>query len=474
MKTIFVLLTIAATVSAQTPADPHESNLRADFRRERGHFSEACGTLSLKSTAGCAVELFTDHPLHIAAGSIAPQNGFGLGAALVGSSNPTNWRLSWNLDAVASTNASWRAGAYLKMLHIPKKDPPPSDPKPGGKPTPIKVASVHPYTVFTLYAQSISLNQLNFFGLGPNSTVTGKSLFGMTQTIAGFGASKPMYEWKAIRKLNVSLLGQVNARFVSLRGGHGQSVPSIETLYSEATAPGLANQPGFLQLLEGVRLKPSLLSDHLRLNYLANFQEFYAPSSQQYNFQRWTIDLDHSIPLYTHTQSNAPKDSNGPDECVPGSDKSVPCPPVSYSRNLEGSVGIRLLLSESLNSSSASVPFYFQQTLGGSDINGAPALSSFQDYRFRGPNLLLLRESFEHSIWGPLGFQFLADQGKVALTRNDIGFSHLKHSFAAGFTLRAGGFPMVSFLYAWGGEGPHTIGSLNTSLLGGSSRPPLD
>jgi hypothetical protein len=37
----------------------------------------------------------------------------------------------------------------------------------------------------------------------------------------------------------------------------------------------------------------------------------------------------------------------------------------------------------------------------------------------------------------------MADEGRVALTRGDVGFSHLKHSFAAGLTLRAGGFPMV-------------------------------
>jgi hypothetical protein len=127
-----------------------------------------------------------------------------------------------------------------------------------------------------------------------------------------------------------------------------------------------------------------------------------------------------------------------------------------------------------MNSASARVPFYFQQTLGGSDINGSPALSSYQDYRFRAPNLMLFRESFEHSIWGPFGLQFLADQGKVAQVRSDIGFDHFKHSFAAGLTLRAGGFPQVSLLYAWGGESSHTIGSLNSSLLGGSGRPPLD
>jgi hypothetical protein len=120
------------------------------------------------------------------------------------------------------------------------------------------------------------------------------------------------------------------------------------------------------------------------------------------------------------------------------------------------------------------VPFYFQQTLGGSDINSALSLGSYQDYRFRAPNILLLRESFEHSIWGPFGFSFTADQGRAALTRGDVEFDHLKHSFATGLTLRAGGFPMVFVMFAWGGnEGHHTTFNMNTALLGGSSRPAL-
>ena len=102
-------------------------------------------------------------------------------------------------------------------------------------------------------------------------------------------------------------------------------------------------------------------------------------------------------------------------------------------------------------------------------------LGSYQDYRFRAPNLLLLQENFEHSIWGPFGVRFLADQGRVAARRSDVGFDHLKHSFAAGFTLRAGGFPMISVMFAWGGsEGGHNIFNMNSSLLGGSARPPLD
>jgi hypothetical protein len=178
--------------------------------------------------------------------------------------------------------------------------------------------------------------------------------------------------------------------------------------------------------------------------------------------------LNHTLYLYGHTQDT---NLTGPDECAPNGQD---CPKVPYSLNLNGSIGFRLLVSESINSAASAVPFYFQQTLGGSDVNGNPALSSFDDYRYRAPNLLLLRESFEHSIWGPLGFTFMADEGKVALTRGDVDFGDLKHSFTTGFTVRAGGFPQMFLLFAWGGgEGHHTIANINTSLLGGSARPLL-
>ena len=71
---------------------------------------------------------------------------------------------------------------------------------------------------------------------------------------------------------------------------------------------------------------------------------------------------------------------------------------------------------------------------------------------------------------------YLLDGGNVRHGLcSDLGFSDLKHSFAAGLTLRAGGFPMVSLMFAWGGpEGHHNIVNMNTSVLGGSARPLLD
>jgi len=481
-------------VSASTLAQ--EGTLQADFRREGERVSEACKNTGFKGIPGCAIELFTDHPLHIAAGNLPPQNGFALGLAFVAGKNTKNWRMTWDLDAVGTPNASFRAGGYMKMVHTPQEvikvlTPVPSSgtaassttpsasplaPTPSGTGNSATASSasppnfVHPYAVFNLYAQTISLNKLFFFGLGNNSSLSGQSVFGMTQTITGVSAIKPVFEWKAIRALNLSLLGEINGRFISVRGNHGESVPSIEAVYSNVTAPGLASQPSMAQFGEGVRIKPTIFH-RLQLNYLGSFQQFAASKESHQSFLRWTTDLTHTVNLYSRTQSAINNDSHGPDECAPLKDT---CPPVSSSRNLNGSFGIRLLLSQSFASSANAVPFYFQPTLGGSDLNGASALASYTDYRFRAPNVLLLQEKFEHSIWGPFGFSFVADQGKVTTVRSDFAFDHLKHSFAAGVTLRAGGFPMVSLMFAWGGsEGHHNIFTMNSSLLGGSTRPLL-
>lgn len=474
MRWCIVLLGFISTVALA-----QESPLRAEFRREGERVSEACN-FTLKSIPMCGYTLFTDHPLHIAAGSMPPQNGFGVGGAFVWAKNTRNWRMSWDFDAVDATSGAWRAGGYMKLIHTPHSQHPTIEgvtPAPGDSFQTSDNSTgtapfTHPYTVFNLYAQSISLNKLNYFGEGNNSSLARASVFGMTETIVGANAIKPAYELQSIRKLNLALLGEINARFVSIRGEHGQSAPSIETVYTDATAPGLITQPGFLQLSEGVRIKPDT-GDYFKLNYLGKFEEYFAPSSSRNSFLRWTFDLNHTIYLYGEAKSaSTTTDMHGPDSCTHVNDK---CPEIPHSRNLNGSVSARMLLTESINSATSAVPFYFQQTLGGQDINSTLALGSYQDYRFRAPNLLLVQETFEHSIWGPFGVKVMADQGRVALTRGDLGFSHLRHSYAAGLTLRAGAFPVVQLMFAWAGpEGNHNIFNMNSSLLGASVRPLLD
>lgn len=459
----FLLL---AGVARGQPASPAPNPGQVDSPSEIEKLKNTCGAFNLKGVEGCFEELFTGHPIHIAVGSIAPQNGFGGGLAYVGYKNTDNWRTSWNADAIASNNGSWRAGAYLKFVHSPGLK---IRPRKGTKDFKPNLTDLPEHTVLSLYGQATSLNKLTYFGLGPATTQTARSFYGMRETIVGGNGVKYLYE-----PLRISLYGEANGRFVALRASNHQPSPSIGQLYNEATAPGLTTQPGTLQFGEGLRMTPVFAKDLVRLNYRATFQQFIAPNSN-FSFQRLTFDFGHQFALYSTTRILGPRSANGPDDCSldPGA-KVSQCPP-ALTRNLEGSFGLRILNTLSMIPGGNLVPFYFQPTLGGSDMNGNLSLPSYQDYRFRAPNVLLFHESFEHSVGKlPLGIAFAADQGKLGMKRTDLGSAPWVHSFAAGLTLRAGGFPEVFLMFAFGGhEGTHTVANVNTSLLGGSARPPL-
>ena len=483
MRHIFLVFFLLAAGTAQAQ---ESSTARVDDPSELYKLKTSC--FDIKKVADCGQELFTGQPVHIAVGSIAPQNGFGVGLAYVGHKTTPNWRTSFNGDAVGSSNGSWRAGFYMKFVDTHENAPTVSFGTKGRNMKP-NLTSIPERPVINLYAQAISLNKLTFFGLGSGSTEAGRSFFGMRETIVGASVIKPFYP-----KLSAALFGEVNGRFVDIRPSLGQPSPSIEALYSEATAPGLTTQPGTFQLGEGVRIRPVLFDAFLHLDYNLTYQQYVSGNS--FSFQRLTTDLSHQFAIYRKTtRILLPRDTNGPDECSVDRDSENPecnvdkfaehpnclkdpskdsdCKAIT--RDLQGSIGFRFFLAASMTPSGNVVPFYFQPTLGGSDVNGNPSLASYQDYRFRAPDVMLIRQSFEHSIGSlPLGFTFMADEGKVGLTRGDLGSSPWLHSFSTGLTLRAGGFPQVFLLFSWGGkEGTHTIANVNTSLLGGSARPSL-
>jgi hypothetical protein len=412
---------------------------------------------------GCLAGFLMDTPVHVAVGSLAPKNGFALGPAFV-THHPTNenWDISWNADAVRSFNGSWRAGAYVTVVRTAVELPTAVDIN--AAPADQAVV-IHPYPVFDIHVQTTSLQRLLFFGLGADSRGDGRSSFGMSETVIG---SRGVWPLPRLGALNMSLAGELNGRLIALRDPSGPDEPAIASRYSEAAAPGLSAQPGYLQFGEGVRVKPSLLNNRLRFNYLVTVQQFIAPSDGTQSFHRWTLDLTHEIPIY-RTVMPGPSETNGPDECAaePGKPR---CPVVS--RNRYGAVGFRLLSSSSGAGAGHQVPFYFQPTLGGSDIDANRNLSAYDDYRFRGPRLFLLQESIEHSLYSILGVTALVEQGTVG-TATSFAFSSMKRSVAVGFTLRAGNLPLAQVLWAWGSEGRRFVAMVSPTLLGGSTRPSL-
>jgi hypothetical protein len=470
-RTFLLCIWLANTAWAQEPSAPKRTT-------ELDRLKESCSGSGFAVIASCAEALFTGEPLHIAVGSLAPQNGFGAGGAFNMHWTPTNWRNAFDIDAVATPNGSWRAGAYLTMVWLRHPHIVVTTAGSGKKSN----LFVREQPVFQVYGESTSLNKLGYFGLGPNTADTARSYFAMRETIAGASLVWPPWKPAKWRPLNLSLFGEANLRFVDLRGSPNQPSPSIEQIYTPATAPGLSSQPSYGQFGEGIGIRPSLAHDYINLSYSVALQEWVSSAQSAPSFRRLNVDLEHHFLLYKATRSLLPRDGNGPDNCAddPSDKTSHKCPPIlvqplpGRTRALEGSFNLILMIRETFSPAAASVPFYFQPTLGGADINGASTLPSYQDYRFRGPNTVLYRASFEHSVYNkwPLGVTAMVDEGKVALTHGDIDFSHLRHSYAVGLTLRAGGFPIVYLLFSWGGhEGTHTIVRADTSLLGAAARP---
>lgn len=458
------ILALALACLTTTGIAQNESRIGSDLRRE-GVALQACGQIS--KIADCGQTLVLGQPLHIAVGSLAPDDGFAAGLAFVEHKNFANeWRTNFSFDAVATMNSSWRAGAYMKAYKLA-----------GG-------TQYHSAPLFDLYSQSISLNRVDYFGLGPNTPPVAHTTFGFFENITGINATVPISIHGTVPKF--AILAELNGRFPSVRAGVERNIPSINYIFTESTAPGLSRQPVFLQPSEGLRLVPTLFNNRVRLNYLLQFQQFWAPGDSAYSFRRFNADFNHEIPLSTLSKAFSKhyelKESpvfphNGPDYCGGGANENaaMPCPPVALTSKLEGSIRLRAFLSESFAKNGSNVPFYFSPTIGGSDINGTPMLPSYPDYRFRGTDLLLFRGTVEHSLGPlPIGALFTVDEAKIGLRRDDISLDHFRHSFGAGLTVHAGGLPVISFLYTWGGgEGSHTMATVDPALLGSSARPSL-
>lgn len=476
---VFVLLLCiaGAAVGQDSPTptpSPTPPNVKDfDPASETGQLKKNC---PFHSVPGCLQVLFTGQPVHITVGSIAPQNGFATGIAYVDGHNNVsgNWRNSWSADTVVSPNLSWRAGVYLKFVDSRVKDVGIQKGKKGIGSNP---TGADEQPVISVYAQTITLNKLMFFGLGPSSTLAGRSFFGMRQTIAGASLVKPLND----HKINASFYGELNGRWIDIRQPSDGLLPATQTLYTEATAPGITTQPFFLQFGVGARIRPDL--GRLHFDYDFAFRPYIAASDSRFSFSRFTADLQHEFQLYG-TGFPISRSTNGPNDCSidqPAADSITGevssrvrnCPPV-FSRNKVGTLNVRVYTSLAAITGSSGVPFYLQQTLGGGDINGATTLGAYTDYRFRAPNLLLTSESFEHTLgkW-PLGLLLTADQGKVGLQTGDLGSSPWIHTFGTGLTIRAGGFPVFSAVFSWGHEGTHILANVSNSLLGTGGRPSL-
>jgi hypothetical protein len=197
---------------------------------------------------------------------------------------------------------------------------------------------------------------------------------------------------------------------LSVRGGfidpglaRGRS-PDLPDLREQFEAlPGMERQPWFFRissaLLLDYRDEPG--NPHRGGMVGLMFSRFDDRGGDDFAFNRYGLDVRQFFPLFSD-------------------------------RNVLALRGLSLLDDPIRN---GAVPFYFQETLGGSSC-----LRGFRDSRFRDDKLLCLSSEFRRELTDSLELALFYDGGKVFSDWSDLNFRRLERGYGGGFRFKASRF----------------------------------
>ena len=340
------------------------------------------------------------------------------------------------------------------------------------------------------YGTHRSIQNLNFYGEGATSAMT-QYVFKQTETYEGSIARLPLTTWLRAE-------GQVEHRQISLPLDTTSN--SVQSNFSEATAPGISVQPGFLhsalaadtdatwisepanppETLDANPVAVSLIKHRFvfRAQNRAGYEWYHDLSTGHYSFGQFAFTGDESIRLgavflkFIDNKSSstafpllrfvcggaghkATVEKPGPDG------KPVKVTEESFKKDDVcdfGQFDFKTRLVFSRTGAENVVPFYYQPTLGGSDIESRVTLRGYPDYRFRGNDLALVQIEYTKSIpaLDPVGIYTFYDGGSVALAGQSLGTARYRQDGGLGASLRLQGKIVLRAYAAMGaGHGVH-------------------
>lgn len=402
------------------------------------HWKSSCSLsdkISLTRFVDCATSTFSARPFHFLAQSVVPGSGYGGGG-----------RYEKDLNTLGGTQNQLQATSVITIHKFSMAE--------------LKFSSQHTLTAdwntsgqalgINIYARNRSMPTMPFFGLGPTSSLANFVQFSQRDTSAGVEVTAPFpkVSW-------LSEGAKLEGLWPSIGEARSVNVPSISDEFDEKTAPGLTTQPPFVHT-EVYLLTHKRLLERTDLDYNVSYSDFRDAELGQYSFQRFEVIANHKI--YPERKKHG-----GPIE--------------------QNYVLIGARYSVSSARAGDAIPFYLQETLGGSDINNQPTLLAFRDYRFRGPDLLMFRLQYFRKVCDTCGvcpagakgwlltackhLGFLADYqaGQVELRQSAFDFSQMRQSFGAGIAIYLGkDVVFYSGAALGGGEGTHTYFNIPSFL----------
>lgn len=237
------------------------------------------------------------------------------------------------------------------------------------------------------------LPEVDFYGLGTESRPTDHTTFLLQDArydlVVGYQPSS--------RAAITARAGLMQA-FVG--PGRDEQFPTAQQLFDEGRVPGLTRQPDFLHLtvlglLDG-RDQPG--NPHSGAMLALSASRFDDRDSDAYAFDRLGVDGRVFVPL--------------------GSVQRV--------------LAVRALVSADRPADGSRVPFFLQETLGGSHT-----LRGYRSFRFRGEKLLLLQAEYRWEAAPAVELAAFVDGGRVASHLADWSLQDLRTSYGLGLRIKS-------------------------------------
>jgi hypothetical protein len=255
----------------------------------------------------------------------------------------------------------------------------------------LRNVSRHDFT-FALEGSHSDSPQLEYYGEGPNSSINNNTNYRREDTLlnfrAGFGTHRHLSP--ACR------LGQL---WQNVGPGTNESLPSTESVFGPAQAPGVDVQPNFvIGGCSAVFDATDFPGDPHKGTYVvATFDRYNANSYDRFSFSRLSVVGEQYVPYF----------------------------------NRKRVIALRAKADLSFHADDQVVPFYLQPTLG-SDTE----LRGFARYRFYDENSLALTAEYRWEINAGVDMELFADAGRVFHRPEQISLSGMETSLGFGVRVK--------------------------------------
>lgn len=292
------------------------------------------------------------------------------------------------------------------------------------------------------------VTRMSFYGLGSTAPDT-QHFYRVRESWGAAGARLPLTDW-------LSVEGHLEDRQVTLPSS------DVTSTFTEAAAPGVTSQPNFLHPWMGVQTGVRRIIERktapvpppnermkarteLEFRNEVRYHWYNDLDTGRYSFQQFVFSGDESFDFKSVILNFVQPDTSFLVEHFCGGNK----------RNDVcefGRIDVKTLVQLARVDAGQVMPFYFQPTIGGSDVDNRTTLRGYDDYRFRGANAAVLQIEYTRPFekLDPLGMLVFYDGGLVANTVSEMWSSRYRHDAGVGLTLRLQGKMFAEFYLAAG------------------------